>query len=73
MATACRYENDEEEKRHFKAILMLAEDLGLPEAEIRSLYEAFFCSISEEARIKDYLVVIVSRNVRDFVRRGQLG
>jgi hypothetical protein len=50
---------------------MLAEDLGMPEEEIRSVYEAFYCSISEGARIRDYLVVLVSRNVRDSIRKGK--
>jgi len=51
---------------------MLAGELGMPEKEIRELYEEFLCSIKEGARIKDYLTVLVSRNVRDSIRRDTL-
>lgn len=71
MATACPYENDVERRQHSKAIQMLAEDLGIPEEEIRTLYEAFYCSIKEGAKIKDYLVVLISRNVRDSIGKGK--
>ncbi len=70
MATACPYENDTELRQHSQAIRMLAKDLGMPEEEIRSVYETFYCAIREGARIKDYLVVLVSRNVRDSIRKG---
>jgi hypothetical protein len=72
MASVCQYDNDAEERQHSKAIQMLAGQLGMPEKEIRELYEEFLCNIKEGARIKDYLTVLVSRNVRDSIRRGTL-
>ena len=72
MAGVCQYDNDAEERQHSKAIQMLAGELGMPEKEIRGLYEEFLCSIKGGARIKDYLTVLVSRNVRDSIRRGTL-
>ncbi len=71
MATACPYENDAERRQHSQAIRMLAEDLGKPEEEIRAVYDSIYCSIKEGARIKDYLILLVSRNVRDSVRKDK--
>ena len=72
MAAVCLYDNDAEETQHSKAIQMLARELGMPEKDIRGLYEEFLCNIKEGARIKDYLIVPVSRNVRDVIKRGTL-
>jgi hypothetical protein len=72
MAGVCQYDNDAEERQHSKAIQMLAKELGAPESEIRRLYEEILCSIKGGARIKDYLTVLVSRNVKDVIRRGSL-
>ncbi len=70
MAAACTYENDTEQRLHSQAIQMLARDLGRPEEEIRRNYETILCSLKERARIKDYLVILVSRNVKDMITRG---
>ncbi len=72
MAGVCRYDNDAEERQHSKAIQMLAKELGMPEKKIRELYEEFLCSIKGGARIKDYLIVLASRNVKDVIRRRSL-
>jgi len=71
MATACLYGNDAERKQHSKAIQMLAEEFGIPEDEIRSVYEDIYSGIREGAKIRDYLVILVSRNVRDSIRKGK--
>lgn len=68
MAAACRYENDTEQRLHSQAIQMLARDLDRPEEEIRRNYETILCSLKERAKIKDYLVILVSRNVKDMIR-----
>jgi hypothetical protein len=47
---------------------MLARDLDRPEEEIRRNYETILCSLKERARIKDYLVILVSRNVKDMIK-----
>ncbi len=64
-----KYENEAEQERHSKAIQMLTREMGLPEEEIRRLYEDILCKINDGARIKEYLVVLVSRNVKDLIRR----
>ena len=68
MGAACIYENDTEHRLHSQAIQMLARDLGRPEEEIRRNYETVLCSLKERARIKDYLVILVSRNVKDMIK-----
>ena len=68
MATVCSYDNDKDRKQHFRAIQMLAADLRIPEVEIQILYETMLCSIKERARIKDYLAILVSRNVKDIIK-----
>ena len=69
MATACLYETDEEQRLHSEAIQRLSRDLEMPEEEIRRVYEALLGGLKARARIKDYLVVLVSRNVRNMIKR----
>jgi hypothetical protein len=68
MATSCAYDNDKDRNLHSRAIQMLAEDLHVPEEQIRILYETMLCSLKETARVKDYLVILVSRNVKEVIR-----
>ena len=70
MATACTYENDTDRKQHLRAIQMLAKDLRIPEEEVQLLYETMLCSLKEQARIKDYLAILISRNVKDIIKGG---
>jgi len=48
----------------------LSEDLHIPEGEIQILYEMTLCSFKEKARIKDYLTILVCRNVKARIRNG---
>ena len=68
MATSCLYENDMDRKQHSRAIQMLAKDLRISEEKIQILYEEMLCSLREKARIKEYLVILVSRNVREMIK-----
>lgn len=72
MAAAFLYENDLEQKQHAAAIQRLSSDLGVPKEKIRTLYETELQSLKNRARIKDYLVILVSRSVKDLVRRTGL-
>ncbi len=69
MAFVCTYENDSEVRLHFRAIQRLAQ---LPEKEIRGLYEEILCDISQGARIRDYLVILASRRVKDSIQGHRL-
>jgi len=70
MATSSAYENDTDRNQHARAIQRLAEDLHIPEEEIQKVYETMLCSLRERARIKDYLVILVSRTVKDMIKGG---
>ena len=74
MKSACRYDNPVEERQHLQAIHKLAKDLGQREDKVHKLYEEMLIGLKEEARIKDYLTILVSRQVRDSIRgRGAVG
>jgi len=57
-------------QQHSRAIQILARDLSVPEYEIQTIYETMLCNLKEGARIKDFLVILVSRNVKDMVENG---
>lgn len=69
VVAACTYENDIEQRLHAQAIQMLALDLDRPLEEIRRNYETMLCSLKEGAKIKEYLVILVSRKVRDVITK----
>ena len=59
---------DEKEKRkHVNAIHSISLETGIPEKNITSLYEEILERYSSEARIKDYLSILVSREVKDIL------
>jgi len=68
MATSCLYDNDTDRKMHSSAIQMLAREFNIPKERIQVLYEKMLSSLKEGARIKDYLVIVVSRNVKDMIK-----
>lgn len=70
MASSRTYENDTDRKQHCRAIRMLAKDTGVPEEKVQVIYETMLCSLKERARIKDYLVILISRNVKDMIKGG---
>jgi hypothetical protein len=49
---------------------MLAMDSGIAEEEIQVLYETILGNFKEKARIKDFLALLVSRNVKDIIKRA---
>jgi hypothetical protein len=68
VASAFLYESDSDRRLYFSAVQMLAKELDIPEEEIRIFYERMLCSLKEKARITDYLVILVSRRVKDTIR-----
>ena len=70
MASTCLYDNDTDRKLHASAIQMLAREFNIPAEEIQGLYETMLGSLKETARVKDFLAVLVSRNVKDMIKRG---
>jgi hypothetical protein len=69
MVAVLLYEGDVEQKQHAAAIHRIASDLDVPEEKIRTLYESELQSLKDRAKVKDYLVILVSRYVKDLLRR----
>jgi len=61
------YEDENEQKQHFRAIQMLVKDAGSSEEEIRLLYEGVLQEFKNEARIKTFLSILVSKKVRELL------
>ena len=58
-----------ERSRHFGEIQVLADELGRPVPEIAQLYEDVLDSLRAQARVTDFLAVLVSKRVRALCRR----
>jgi len=63
------YDDEAERQIHLHAMEILCREIMLPEEEIRELYERELDRLKETARVKDFLVVLVCRAVRDTLRR----
>jgi uncharacterized protein DUF3562 len=65
------YDESNEEAVHLDAMESLAEEANRPLAEVKRLYERELMRLKPGARVRDYLVVLASRRVRDRLsRRG---
>lgn len=62
------YEDEKEKLRHLSAMKMLARDLGIPIQEIGALYERALEEMKKSARVKDYLSILASRQVRNLLQ-----
>lgn len=62
-----RYNEKDEKGRHQSAIQMLARDLGIPAKEIETLYQQVLEEFKRTARVKNFLFILVSRQVRDLL------
>ncbi|MGE5088076.1 MAG: DUF3562 domain-containing protein [Candidatus Levyibacteriota bacterium] len=60
-----------EQMLHDRAIDELAEELHVDAVEIREVYERQYQRLRSTARIRDYLPVLVARQVRSALRRSQ--
>ncbi|MFZ5764099.1 MAG: DUF3562 domain-containing protein [Thermodesulfobacteriota bacterium] len=62
------YANDAERKQHSTAIRLLCIEMERPEEVIRPLYEEILLEMKRQARITDYLSILVCRTIRDLAR-----
>ena len=62
------YANEAEENQHNNAIRMLCEELTEDEAVIRPIYEEILLEMKKQARIKEFLSILVCRTIRDLAR-----
>jgi hypothetical protein len=67
------YEDEIEKKQHDLAVRKLAEDLRRSEEEVRTLYEKELERLKPRARVKDFLTVIVTREVKNLLRDARMG
>ena len=63
------YEDEREKSQHDSAIRTLARELGLPMMEIGAIYEGALKELKKTARIKEYLAIFASRQVKDLLQR----
>lgn len=63
------YEDDKELAMHRGAIHDISRASGLPEQEIGKIYEQNLGHLKRTARVKDFLLVLTSRSVKESLRR----
>lgn len=68
MKKLCLYEDESEQRQHLSAIQMLVKDVGSSEEEIRNLYEGVLQEFKDEAKIKTFLFILVSKKVRQLLQ-----
>lgn len=61
------YEDEIEEKLHRNAIQSLVRETGMPAEAVVPLYESVFERLKSHAKIKEYLPILVSREVKDIL------
>lgn len=61
------YEDEVEEKLHRNAIQALVRETGMPAEAVSSLYESVFARLKHYAKIKEFLPILVSREVKDIL------
>lgn len=66
------YGDEKEKSHHQSAVRNLARDLGMPIQEIGALYERALEEIKKTARVKDYLSIFASRQVKEFLHRKKV-
>ena len=64
------YQTETEEQQHSSAIDMLARDLGIAEDSIRPFYENELRTLQEQAEIRTFLSILVSRRVKKKIDNG---
>lgn len=69
MNTVSLYDDEPEKRQHLHAIQMLARDMRIPMDVVRQLYEVELGGLKQEATVKDFLIVIVSRRVTEMIKK----
>lgn len=67
MSSSLLYENVIEEKIHLNVIQTLARETEIPLEDVGLLYEAVLERFKEHAKIKEFLPILVSREVKDIL------
>ena len=62
-------EDEAEKRKHHQSVENLSERLDMPREHIVAVYEQELLLIGRMARIRDYLPILVSRRVKNLLRR----
>lgn len=65
MATELLYQNEAEKRQHLSAIHILSIELGVSEDYIKQIYENELKKLKENARITDFLSVLVMKRIKE--------
>jgi outer membrane protein assembly factor BamD (BamD/ComL family) len=60
-----------EHAKHLAMIHYLADELGYPEPEVGRVYEQEFHRLSAQAKVKDFLYVLIGRRVKESLKAPQ--
>jgi len=59
------YEDRNEEALHQSVVNALAQEIHLPVANVKTVYEVEFARLKSSAKVKDFLVLLASRRARE--------
>ncbi|MDD3553613.1 MAG: DUF3562 domain-containing protein [Deltaproteobacteria bacterium] len=65
------YEDEIEERQHSNAIEMIAMGTGTPVDEVKRLYIVVLERFKRQARVKDFLPILVRRMVESLLKKGE--
>ncbi len=66
------YRSEKEYQQHSKAIHSIADHYKLKEALIREIYEGELKDLQKTSRLKNFLSVLVTRHVKEFLYKSKL-
>jgi hypothetical protein len=61
-------EVSESDRRHLHSIHALAEEIDMPVDEVAAAYEDILDELEDDAQVKDYLPILVSKRVKRLYR-----
>ena len=64
------YDSEDEAALHDGAITQLASEMHRPADVVRLTYEGVYLRLKSQARVKDFLPVLVARHARDALRHS---
>ncbi|HXX54041.1 MAG TPA: DUF3562 domain-containing protein [Thermodesulfovibrionales bacterium] len=65
------YEDESERLRHLNAIQVLATHFGASPKEIEQVYEKILGGYKKDAKVIDFLPILVSRRVKHLITNGK--
>jgi hypothetical protein len=68
----CICENEGENKKHIGALDILSKDLGISADALLTAYRYEFDRLDRQAKIRTFLVILVSRRVKDIVKNDRV-